>query len=51
MLTAFLLLLAVVLFLIGAFAVPEPNRGKFACIGLAALALADLLRGVGPVLH
>ncbi len=51
MLTAFLLLLALVLFLVGAFVIPEPTRGKYACMGLAALALADLLRGVGPALH
>ncbi len=52
MITAFLLLLAVVLALVGAFVNPaEPSRGKLLCIAVACFAAADLLRGVGPSLH
>ncbi len=51
MLTAFLLLLALVVFLVAAFWTPEPNRGKMACIGLACVTLAELLRGIGPGIH
>ena len=52
MITAFLLLLAVVLSLVGAFLTPaEPSRGKLLCIALACLAAAELFRGVGPSLH
>lgn len=52
MFTAFLLLLAVVLFLVGAFVNPaEPSRGKLLCLGLACVAAAELLRGVGPALR
>ncbi len=52
MITAFLLLLAVVLSVVGAFVNPvEPSRGKLLCLALGCIALAELLRGVGPSLH
>jgi hypothetical protein len=50
MLTAIALVFALVLFLIAAFRVTEPERGRLVCFGLACIALAELLRGVGPAL-
>ena len=52
MISAFLAILALVLFLVAAFvASAEPSRGKLTCIGLACLTAAELLRGIGPALR